>query len=228
MDRGRHRMRGILAATALAALLSACVGGVDRPRASRAVSSRPAASLPSSAAFRQCAMRLRQAEIRYDPLPNQDKGGGCGLIDTIRLVDYGTPTTNLGPLTCPLAEKFAGWVRYGVRPAAMTFLGADVVRVETFGTYSCRNIVGNPNQAGKRSQHASANAIDISAFVLANGRRISLEGDWKNGGDDARRFLRVVRDSACKRFPTVLSPDYNAAHYNHFHFDMGGRGGFCR
>jgi hypothetical protein len=114
-----------------------------------------------------------------------------------------------------------------VRPAAQLYLGADVAQVETFGTYACRNIVGNPGMAGKRSEHAHANAVDISAFVLTDGRRISVEKDWTGGGS-GRQFLHRVHESACKRFRTVLSPDYNAAHYNHLHFDMGGKGGYCR
>ena len=80
--------------------------------------------------------------------------------------------------------------------------------------------------AGTRSEHATANAVDISGFVLADGRRIVVDSGW-NGTDDERRFLRSVRAAACKRFRTVLSPDFNAAHQDHFHFDLG-RGPFCR
>ena len=64
-------------------------------------------------------------------------------------------------------------------------------------------------------------------LVLADGRRISVKDGW-NGSNQERAFLRTIHASACKRFNTVLSPDYNAAHHDHFHFDMGGRGGFCR
>jgi hypothetical protein len=183
--------------------------------------------MPDDAAFRQCTAGLTARAVQYTPLPNENRGSGCTLFGTIKLLDYGTPTTNLGPMTCPVAAAFTAWVRYGVRPAAQLYLGSDVVQVETYGTYACRDIVGNPSMAGKRSEHAHANAIDIAAFTLADGRRISIEKNWTAGGTEAQ-FLRRVRESACKRFRTVLSPDYNAAHYNHFHFDMGGKGGYCR
>jgi hypothetical protein len=183
--------------------------------------------MPTDEAFRLCTAKLQSASVAFQPLPNQNKGGGCTLNGTIKLLDYGVPTTNLGPMTCPVATSFTAWVRYGVRPAALLYLGAEVVGVETFGTYACRDIVGNPNMAGKRSEHAHANAIDIAAFTLADGRRVSVEKNWSGGGPEGQ-FLRRVRESACKRFKTVLSPDYNAAHYNHFHLDMGGRGGYCR
>jgi len=115
-------------------------------------------------------------------------------------------------------------VRYGVAPAARVYLGSELVRVDTFGTYNCRTVAGS----GRLSEHAHANAVDIAAFLLADGRRISVQNGWGNGDPASRKFLRAVRDSACKRFRTVLSPDYNAAHHDHLHFDMGGRGGYCR
>ena len=76
------------------------------------------------------------------------------------------------------------------------------------------------------SQHATANAIDISGFDMADGTKIRLRNDW-NGAADKAAFLRDVRNSACSWFGLVLSPDYNAAHHDHFHLDQG-RWGRCR
>jgi len=87
------------------------------------------------------------------------------------------------------------------------------------GSYACRNIYHRAQ--GRLSQHATANALDISAFRLANGRRISVLKGWSGANDDAA-FLQAARTSACRYFSTVLGPDYNAAHRNHFHLDMGG------
>ncbi|MEO7170903.1 MAG: extensin family protein, partial [Sphingomonas sp.] len=113
-------------------------------------------------------------------------------------------------------------------PAAREILGGELVKVETFGTYACRGIVGGgAASAGRLSQHGLANAVDISAFVLRDGRRITIQRDWRASDAPAREFLQVVRRSACRRFTTVLSPDYNAAHHDHLHLDMGGRS-FCR
>jgi hypothetical protein len=92
------------------------------------------------------------------------------------------------------------------------------------GSYSCRNVAGS----GRLSAHATARAIDVSAFVLADGRRITVRQDWSGGSPAQQHFLRIVHDSACKRFGTVLSPDYNAAHTDHFHLEAGRPGGFCR
>ncbi len=219
---------GRLAAIGALVSLAACADhSAVRERIGTASASRPG-PLPSSESFRMCAARLNAAQVRYTPLPNEQRGGGCTIIDAIKLMDIGTPTANLGPMTCPLAATFAAWTRYAVRPAARLYLGSEVVRIETFGTYSCRNVRGAGGTiAGKLSEHAHANAVDVSAFVLADGRRVTILADWNHDGP-SMQFLKAIHDSACKRFPTVLSPNYNAAHKDHFHFDMGGKGGFCR
>lgn len=222
-----------LVASAAALSLSACFGAPEVMK--QGSGKRPAASTPkrpqmtvvpsfNSPEAQQCAVDLTQAGVKFTPLPNQDHGGGCSSIDSVKLLDIGTPTSGLGAMTCPLARNFAAWAQYAVKPAAQKYFGQRVVKIETFGTYSCRNIYGG--RSGRLSQHAYSNAIDVSGFVLADGRRIMLDGGWK--GDKASQdFLRALHKSACRRFGTVLSPDYNAAHYNHFHMDMSGNG-YCR
>jgi hypothetical protein len=207
-----------------ALLLSACIGGGPQRPAERPQASRPGATVEATAETRACFAQLSETGARFTPLADQDRGGGCITRGTLTLNDAGVPTTNMGPVTCPLARNFVAWVRYAVRPAAQQVFGRDAVRVETMGTYSCRNIYGG--RTGRLSQHAFANAIDVSGFVLADGRRITVLNGW-NGDSRDREFLRLIRTSACRRFGTVLSPDYNAAHANHFHFDMSGQN-YCR
>nr|WP_241241852.1 extensin family protein [Sphingobium algorifonticola] len=212
------------AVAALCALIAGC-GGTPEPRRSvRPVRApAPAPANAQSPEIRQCIAKLRSAGVRLEALPDRRFSGGCTAIGSVKLLDFGVPTTNLTTMTCPLAEKFVGWARYGVQPAARLFLGAELVRIETFGTYSCRPIAGS----GRLSEHAKSNAVDVAAFVLADGRRVSVKNGW-TGDDRERQFLRTVRQSACRRFRTVLSPDYNAAHHDHLHFDLGGRGTYCR
>ncbi len=175
-----------------------------------------------SESVRQCMGELNKAKVSFSPLPNRQMGGGCSQIDSIKLLNVGAEVTNLGPVKCELAKNFAAWTEFAVKRAARQYLGGELQRIETMGSYSCRNIAGS----GRLSQHAHANAIDVSAFVLTDGRRITVEQNWKSGRRE-REFLSAVHESACKRFGTVLSPDYNAAHYNHLHFDMSGNG-YCR
>jgi hypothetical protein len=195
-----------------ALLVTACSGGEGRDvvrRGNDAFKSEPA---------RQCLSSLKANDVQYTPLPNQYFGGGCETIDTVKLMRFATEASNLGAMTCPLAASFTAWAKHAVRPAARQYLGSDIVRIETMGTYNCRKV--NGARSGKLSEHAFGNAVDVAAFVLKDGRRISVLSGW-NGTKDERAFLRRLHESACKRFGTVLGPNYNSAHANHFHFDMG-------
>lgn len=166
---------------------------------------------------RICLSALKANSVRYARLPNQNFGGGCQIIDTIKLLDFGVPTSNLGAMTCPLATRFSAWAQYAVAPAAKQYLGSEIARIETFGSYSCRSVGGG--RSGKLSQHAFGNAVDVSAFILKDGRRVSVLTGW-HGEKAEQQFLRRLHRSACNRFSVVLGPDYNGAHGNHFHFDM--------
>ena len=190
--------------------LASC-GGREKPQ-----SPRSSESMTSDSA-RQCLAGLKSKSVRFAGLPSKSFDGGCRMIDTIKLMDFGTQATNLGAMTCPLASSFTDWARFAVAPAAKHYLGSEVVKIETMGTFNCR--VVNGSRSGKLSEHAFANAVDVSAFVLRDGRRVSVLNGWR-GSAEERAFLRRLHQSACKRFGTVLGPDYNAAHANHFHFDM--------
>jgi hypothetical protein len=173
----------------------------------------------------ECRAVLERSNIAYRALDPAGEGE-CRREDRTVLAE--APLSPRQPAsTCAVAAGFELWLRQGVQPAAEELLGTQVARVEHMGTYSCRRIYGG--STGNWSQHSTGNAIDIGAFVLEDGRRISVLGGWTGEGDEAA-FLRQVRDAACGVFGTVLSPDYNAAHADHFHLDQEARGfgGVCR
>ena len=176
----------------------------------------------------RCLANLGSTGTRYAALADKHYAPGCQALGSVRIDrlagDSGSFTaTNLGPVACPLAGAFAGWVRFGVDRAASQLLGSGLARIETMGSYSCRNVAGT----SRLSAHSRAEAIDIGAFVLSDGRRISVKNGWSGGSEQERTFLRTVHASACKRFGTVLGPGYNAAHADHFHVELG-TGNFCR
>ena len=171
-----------------------------------------------------CRAVLARSEVAFTALDAAGEGE-CARPDRTRLGDYPlSPDTP--PVTCPVAIALELWRRDSLAPAARQILGSDIARIEHLGAFSCRRMYGASE--GRWSEHATGNAIDIAGFVLEDGRRISVLGDWDAEGAEAR-FLRAVRDGACKSFATVLSPDYNAAHADHFHPDQDGRwSGVCR
>jgi hypothetical protein len=172
----------------------------------------------------RCRALLREAGVRFTPLPAR-RSGQCGYDDALRFgrggaLEIGWRPADLGT-SCPVAASLALWEWHVVQPAALEHLSSKVAAIDHFGSYSCRRIYGRSE--GAWSEHATANAVDIAAFRLADGRRIGILSDWEEGGAEAR-FLRAVRDGACDLFATVLSPDYNAAHRDHLHFDQARRG----
>lgn len=200
-------------------------GGYSRAPALAVSTPRSPAARPEDAA---CLAQLGAAGARFAPVPDIYDAPGCTQLGTVQLsalagdmASFGV--SNIGPVQCQVASTFGDWARFGVDRAARQILGSPLARIETMGSYSCRNVAGS----NRRSAHATAGAIDVSAFVLEDGRRISLTEDWNGGTAAEREFLRVVHKSACKRFGTVLGPEYNRAHADHFHLEGTGSS-FCR
>ncbi|PZP22410.1 extensin family protein [Pseudomonas kuykendallii] len=162
-----------------------------------------------------CAQALQSSALRYSAVADGPVSG-CPIENAVRVQASELAFSGSFVATCPLAVAYAMFERHGLQPAAQAVFGQPVTRIEHFGSFACRNIAGST----RRSQHASANAFDIAGFRLRDGRRITVARDWK-GDDDAARFLRLVHDAACGSFNTTLGPQYNAAHHDHFHVDMG-------
>ena len=211
---------------ALAALvaLGACIPRGENGRGPRPPT-RPLADRGSADTL-QCHLDLARERIRFRRLPDRHFAGGCSALGVVQLVDMGTPATGLRAMTCPVARQFARWSRESLQSAAGQHLGSRVVRIETFGTYACRTRNGQPGE--RLSQHAFANAVDVSGFVLGDGRRISVEQGWRGEDERVRSFLRQIHQGGCRRFNIGLSPESDRYHYNHLHFDMGPNGPYCR
>ncbi|AMO73420.1 hypothetical protein AZE99_12050 [Sphingorhabdus sp. M41] len=177
-----------------------------------------------------CHALLEEAAIGYSPLPPVSAGPQCGYDNGVTLTRDRPQAIAYSPAaktSCPMAVSLVLWENQIVNAAAALHLGTTVEQIITYGSYSCRRIGGG--QTGNYSEHATANAIDIAAFRLADGRTVSVAGHW-NANDERSRFLKEVRDGACSLFATTLSPDYNEAHEDHLHLDQAPRGGsqYCR
>ena len=170
-----------------------------------------------------CAAALRATRLAFTPVPDRNAAAGCGWRDAVRVeglpARVGTPFV----LSCPAAVSLAMWERHAVQPAAMAAFGQRVVAVDHFGSFACRDIGGGRGEGSdRRSEHATANALDVAAFTLADGSTVSVARDWRRGASEPRgRFLREVHDGACALWNVVLGPEYNAAHADHFHLDDG-------
>lgn len=166
-----------------------------------------------------CEQALATSQLRTAAQLDSPGGATCPLKGVVRVQGGQLRLSSSFLATCPLAVAYALFERHTLAPAAQAMLGAPVVQVDHLGSYACRNIYNRAD--GRRSQHATANALDIAGFRLGDGRRVSVLADWARQ-DQVGSFLRQVHDGACDSFNVVLGPAYNAAHRNHFHLDMGG------
>ena len=170
-----------------------------------------------------CAQAMSSSDLRVTR-QSDSPDAKCPLIGALRVQGGEVALSSSFLASCPLAVAYAMFEQHTLRPVAQSVYGQKVARIDHLGSFACRNVYNR--ESGALSRHASADALDIAGFRLADGRSISVLRDWPGQNQDAQ-FLRQVRDGACEAFSVVLSPDYNAAHRNHFHVDVG-RWSVCR
>ena len=190
-----------------------------------------------------CAKLLKGLSVTYEPLKPVGKPKGCGIAAPIKVTSVGKAhPVQIKPaatLNCKLTAALVRWVDKHLQPQAQAAFNEPVKRVRNASSYVCRRRNNVPS--GKLSEHALGNAFDISAFTFASGKTVTVKDGWRRTGSNgtvagkianaivstaspASRFLRAAHQGACKEFSTILGPDANAAHHDHFHFDLG-RGG---
>ncbi len=262
-----------------------------------------------AAAKLDCAKALSGVTIEYETLPPL-KEGICGTPAPIRVKSIGGVAIDpAATMTCALASGLNAWINKTLQPQAKAILGKQVVKLHNATSYSCRNRYGG--ESTPLSEHALANALDISEFVFESGEKVTVLASWPRTvtalpvppvpvpnptrvaaettgsitpaqavrpveavevtkakanaetnpfavstkaktnpfvvptavvkapppappaeavAPDARsrtelkgEFVKSVHDDACHTFGTVLGPEANEAHKDHFHFDMKAR-----
>jgi hypothetical protein len=148
--------------------------------------------------------------------PAQGIGTSCERIGMLDLVRLSQARLKPEETRCNIAARLYMWEKHVLQPAARRFFNEPVAEILHFGSYSCRTIAGSTTM----SEHANANAFDISGFRLRSGKTLTLLKAWSGTAAEAR-FLRAARDGACNYFNMTLSPDFNADHRDHLHVDMG-------
>ncbi|MDS1916176.1 extensin family protein [Enterobacter asburiae] len=170
-----------------------------------------------------CVSLLLQANQRdlIHTQPVADSGGACPLNNVVRVRDFGPVGLNGSFLaSCPLALSSALFISQQARPLTKRYTGSDLARIDHLGSFACRNIYHRPD--ARRSEHATAEALDIAAFRLANGERVTVLNGWK--ATTTQPWLKAILAASCGYYGNGLGPEYNAAHANHFHLGMRGFG----
>lgn len=153
------------------------------------------------------------------------KLNGCGASNAVRIRSVsGVTLSQASVMTCETAQALNRWVDKGLQPAFPRRNKVETLRVAAH--YACRT---RNNRPGARiSEHGKGKAIDISGFTLANGETVTVLQGWRDKGYGKR--LRKAWKAACGPFGTVLGPEADRYHRDHFHFDTANHrsGSYCR
>lgn len=193
---------------------------LPRPRPAVAGPAQPMILAPEAAGPSACQLGLGDRAV-FAPLPPITGPGECGAPDVVRLDAIIMPdrtrvaVTPPPTLRCGMAGAIADWVRADLGPAAGE-LGAPLKSIENYDSYDCRGM--NRVVGAKTSEHGKANALDIRAFTLANGKVVRPTDAFAS-----RAFREFMRRTACVRFKTVLGPGSDGYHEEHIHVDLAER-----
>ncbi len=170
--------------------------------------------------FGACQRALTQLGANFIVLPDKVVSDQCHIRDQVQIKNLSHARVSALKTTCGMALRLTMWEYHHVQPTAKATIGKLVNKIDQIGSYNCREIRSANGPTDRMSEHATANAVDISGFQLSTGERISVLKNW-NGTADERQFMRRVRDGGCGLFRITLSPEYNDLHADHFHFDQG-------
>lgn len=154
------------------------------------------------------------------------KINGCGVENAVRVRSVsGVSLSQKSVMDCGTAKALKSWLDRTAKPA-LAGRGGGLTQLQVAAHYACRR--RNNASSGKVSEHGKGRAIDLSAFVLKDGTSISVLQGW-----NARRHskpLRAMHQGACGPFGTVLGPNADRYHTDHFHFDTARyrKGKYCR
>jgi hypothetical protein len=163
-----------------------------------------------------CALVLQRVGLNSILRPTRNVGGSCEVSEAVAVNGFSKARMKSEDMRCALAARLYVWERHHLQPAARSLFGEEIAEVLHFGSFSCRTM-----RSGTRmSEHATANAFDISGFKTKSGKVISVKRDWGKATPEGV-FLSVARNGLCDWFSATLSPDYYADHADHFHVDMG-------
>lgn len=165
--------------------------------------------------YTRCRNVLNDTDISFTPLPDRN-AGECRLENQINLEQSLYPYSAPVKGQCALIAALILWEKQVLSKAAQKYFDSDIKRINHYGMFSCRNVRGS----SRRSQHAVANAIDIAGFTFQNGKTVSVQNHWDKETIEGL-FLQDIHNGACRIFSTVLGPDYNRLHADHFHLDLG-------
>lgn len=174
----------------------------------------------------EMCLQVMQHAARFDRMPPLQDSDQCHIKPRIALSKVGAAALRPLDTRCQTGLRLAMWERHGLQALAQRHFGSSVSEIRHFSSYSCRAMRTTSGGETRMSTHATANALDVLGFVLANGVTVDLKKHWSAIGPKSD-FLRDVFQASCLWFPVALGPEFNALHADHFHLQTRGWG-LCR
>jgi hypothetical protein len=183
----------------------------------------PQAGPPSAENGTACRADLERLGADIEMVPQLVADQACQIsnpvaIKSLKIRGGAVALPGKPVLNCAFARQFVTWLGDVAAPVVAGHEDSALAAVSTGPGFQCRG--RNGDASAKMSEHASGNAIDIDAIVLADKKRIDIVS-VADAANPAYRLLMALRISACGYFTTVLGPGSNAAHATHYHFDLG-------
>lgn len=151
---------------------------------------------------------------------------GCGISSPVRVTEVsGVKLSQAALMDCTTAKALNNWVRNGVFPSVGR-LGGGPSSLRVVAHYACRT--RNNKRGARISEHGKGRAIDIAGIRLKNGSELSVLRGWRDPVHS--KVLKNMHKAACGPFGTVLGPNADRYHQDHFHFDTARyrSGSYCR
>ncbi|WP_099824562.1 extensin family protein [Oceaniglobus indicus] len=151
---------------------------------------------------------------------------GCGVEAPVQVTAIAGVALSTGAtMDCTTAKALKTWVERGVKPV-IGRLGGGVASLKVAAHYSCR--ARNNKRGARISEHGKGRAVDISSIVLKNGASLSVLKGWRDPAQAG--MMKTMHRAACGPFGTVLGPNADRYHQDHFHFDTARyrSGSYCK
>ncbi|MCX8954036.1 extensin family protein [Ruegeria sp. NA] len=153
------------------------------------------------------------------------ENSACGVKDAVQITSVsGVALSRPATMDCGTAVALNKWVDKTVKP---TFKRrGPVVELQVAAHYACRT--RNNRKGARISEHGKGRAIDISAFKMADGEVVTVLAGWRK--NPSKKQLQKIWRGACGPFGTVLGPNSDSYHRDHFHLDTARyrSGAYCR
>lgn len=174
---------------------------------------------------KKCEAELKRRQIKFSVLDKITDPKGCLAERSLKLSQLGKGIALSDEITarCEVVLALDDLISRVATPSTKFHLGKKLTEIQTSTSYQCRT--RNSAKGAKVSEHGFANGLDITGFRFGDDTVMSVSS---KSDINAARFQAAIRAGACAYFTTVLGPGTNAAHKDHFHFDLAHRRGGYR